>query len=146
MKYIILDLDGTLCDCGHRQHLAAAKAWDEFHALCSFDEPFHDVLHIVNAFAANEDYSIVAVTGRSEKFRQKTYDWFAKFGLLHKIDHLLMRPDDDFSKDGEMKLGLISKAFINIDDIAFALDDRDQVVAAFREVGIAAYQVRSGSY
>lgn len=146
-EYIVIDLDGTLCDCAHRVHLAAAKQWDEFHSLCHKDQPFQDLVHIINLAARlDSGYILVAVTGRSEKFRKMTYDWLAKYGLLHKIDKLLMRPDDNFEKDGQMKLGLLKIEGINPEDIAFALDDRETVVAAFREAGIACYQVRVGSY
>lgn len=146
MEYIIVDLDGTLCDCAHRQHLAKASEWEKFHELSIYDKVFPDLLTIINAFCAQNIYKIVAVTGRTENYRQKNYDWFVANNLLHKIDMLLMRPENNYKKDGEMKLGLIKEAGIEISDIAFALDDSETVVSAFREAGITAYQVRSGSY
>lgn len=36
-KYIICDLDGTLCDHRHRIYLAWSKQWDSYNAGCVAD-------------------------------------------------------------------------------------------------------------
>src|ERR1044071_9234046 len=54
-KFIVVDLDGTVCDCAHRVHLAQAKQWDEFHAGIPHDKPHPDAVEFLSAMAAHYD-------------------------------------------------------------------------------------------
>ena len=65
-QWIVVDLDGTLCDCSHRLEYAQSKQWDEFHKRCSEDaviKPIADLIVSLN----HVDYRTIAVTGRNEK-------------------------------------------------------------------------------
>lgn len=57
-----------------------------------------------------------------------------------------MRPDKNFSPSPELKISLARDLFQGkvADNVAFILDDRDDVVAAFRAEGITALQVFTG--
>ena len=144
---IIVDLDGTLYNSVGRSHLARAGLWDEFHQQSSLDQPNHDVLDLIKALDGKQRI-LLGITGRNERYRNITNAWLKRWEV--PLDHLLMRPDNNFSADGEMKLSLLhrwlgenSKTML---DIWFALDDRDKVVDAWRNASIPCYQVRSGEY
>ena len=55
-KAIILDLDGTLCECTHRQHFMQErpKRRDEFHSACIFDTVNPSVAAIIDMAKASQ--------------------------------------------------------------------------------------------
>ena len=156
-KYVLVDLDGTVCNVAHRLHLAQAKQWDDFHALLSRDEPVAEIVELLRMieFVASVGWpvEILAVTGRSEKYRPSTFDWFIKHRI--PIDEVLMRPDDDFTSDGELKIKLVEQFMAErygpgkdavLNRVLFAIEDRDRVVEAYRAYGIKCWQVAQGEY
>tara|TARA_R110000824_G_scaffold15883_3_gene66572 strand:+ start:12958 stop:13398 length:441 start_codon:yes stop_codon:yes gene_type:complete len=146
MTAVIVDLDGTLCDCVHRQHHAQQSQWDEFHAKLMDDDPYWDVQWFLRKLP--ETLRVLAVTGRNEGFRQMTYDWLDKHSIV--IDDVLMRPTGDFRPDDVLKPQLLQEHFgskdLVIDNVIFVLDDRDKVVEAWRNYGLTCWQVRPGGY
>jgi hypothetical protein len=144
-QYIVVDLDGTLCDIGHRVDYAKAGQWDDFHSRCPKDMPHMDVLNLLNAAVT---YNILACTGRNERYRNLTIDWIMHHGA--PVEEILMRPDDDYRQDAVLKIGLLEDHFGSRDEViksvAFCLDDRDKVVEAYRNYGLPAWQVRLGEY
>jgi len=142
----LLDLDGTLCDVSHRVHLAMAKMWDEFHSLCQSDRPNPDVLRVV--LLLQRSIMPVIVTGRNARWRAKTEAWLSDCGV--SCEALLMRPDDDFRPDAELKLSLLDRHYGGRDSwlrrVVFALEDRERVVEAYRNLGIPTWQVRPETY
>jgi hypothetical protein len=147
-EYIVVDLDGTLADISHRVHLAQAKAWDDFHALAQDDKIIASTAQIVSALA--HFFTIIVVTGRNERLRPGTEGWLQKQDATPFISAVLMRPDDDYRPDGEMKLSLLEAHFGSkqavLDNVELAIDDRDRVVEAFRNYGLICWQVREGDY
>lgn len=144
---IVVDLDGTLCNSGHRDHLAVAGQWDEFHSKLMDDEPWPDVKAFLDLFwtvtSETEKYAIVGLTGRNEQWRGKTLEWLSKHELF--MDELLMRPDKDFTSDAELKPRMLLERFLK-ESILFILEDRDKVVDAWRNAGFNCWQVRPGGY
>lgn len=151
-NYLIVDLDGTLCDNSHRQHLALAKQWDEFHSLLHEDKLCNEVVAVIRGLSAVvPDLHVVAVTGRNERYRGKTLEWKRQQGVHHLFDDLLMRPDDDYTKDEVLKIKMIEDYFGGskervLSKVLLALDDRNSVVNAFRDYGIIVFQVREGDF
>jgi hypothetical protein len=147
MRHVIFDIDGTLSDCSHRIHLAKAKEWDKFSELCIEDPVISPVADLL--VSLQENSIIVLLTGRNEKFRFQTEEWLAKAGLAPFIDSILMRPDNDWRQDHEMKLALIEEYFFGkenaLKDIWFVVEDRDSVVEAFRNYGLTVFQPATGS-
>ena len=144
---VICDLDGTLYNSAGRERLAEAKLWSAFHSASAADPPNMDVLNALHALAANEA-EIIAITGRDEQFRGITIDWFTR--NLVPIETVLMRPDLDWRPDKVVKIELLESWLLkngrDKDEIAFALEDRDRMVAAWREYGIPCWQVRAGAF
>lgn len=153
MKAIIVDLDGTLYNSTARNHLAQAGQWDDFHRASSTDKPNHDILQLVNLLSLHEKTIILAVTGRDDRYRNITIDWMRRNEAC--IDFVLMRPEGDRRSDTVVKIELVQNWLdefggyvfhLQKSDIAFALEDRDKMVDAWRSWGIPCWQVREGSY
>lgn len=145
MRPIILcDLDGTLADCGHRQHLVlqAPKDWPKFFDLGEFDAPHMHVIHAVKALSKN--YDIYITTGRPATYLSQTINWLEKYGI--PFDRLIMRRADDKTDDDKLKPSWLTDGQIDRERVAFALDDRDRVVAAWRAAGIPCFQVAPGNF
>lgn len=151
---VVVDLDGTLCDSAHREHLARAKEWDQFHSLLGEDKVHQDVFEVLmrmNWAPTGETPMIVlALTGRNEKYRKPTIAWLQDKGVSHILDDLLMRPDNDWRPDHELKPALLDDWLTANDlthaDVLFILEDRDKVVEAWRNLGHNVWQVRPGGY
>lgn len=148
MKYLLLDLDGTLCDHSWRIHYAKKRNWDKYNSLCKDDKPNDPVYRLILDIQNN--YSIIILTGREEKYRSQTVDWLNHHGV--KFCHLFMRPNGEYKKpDYQLKIEWIKKIFGGEikEHIAFALEDRNQVVNAYRKIGIPVFQVNedeTGAY
>ena len=142
---VIVDLDNTLCDDGHRKSLMEAGEWDNYHSRCYLDEVFSDVQRIIEVFG-RDGYGILIVTERTERWRQMTENWLFVKGLSHYIDEVYMRPDGDFTPVPELKLRMITSpefAGLKLENVALAVEDNEKVIVAFRNAGIVTYQVRA---
>ena len=144
---IILDIDGTVSNCDHRQEHAQAGNWEGFHALCHLDAPYLDVVAIIQALS-QFGYAVFGLTGRNEKNRRTTLDWLIANNII--IDELLMRPDNDFTKDIDLKIRLLEERFGSkeqvLAQVQCVFDDRDRVVAGLRDYGLTVFQPREGAY
>ena len=133
---IIIDMDGTLCDTRHRDHLIK-ESWDAFHAELHNDKVYDDVVVFINAMSSGVN-EIILLTGRMEKFRGATENWLIKSALYHQLDELVMRGDNDYRKSFEMKCEYIAPIK---DEILMMLDDNDNVVEHARNLGVRVWQV-----
>jgi len=146
---VVVDLDGTLCDSAHREHLARAKQWDEFHCLLGEDKPNKAVAKLLlTLMNMPEGPVVVGLTGRNERYRLMTLRWLDKHGLA--LDDLLMRPDDNYQSDHELKPQMLDDWLtaqeLTRSDVWFILEDREKVVEAWRNLGHECWQVRAGGY
>ena len=141
---IIVDIDGTISNVGDRLKYLECKDWDSFFEACDQDEPILEIIEIIKYMRAK--YQIYFCTARPEYTRKKTFDWINKhvgFAATHRI---LMRADDDFRHDAEVKPELVRDAGIDFDDILFVLEDRVSMVAKWRELGVNCLQVADGNF
>lgn len=146
-KTYVFDLDGTLSDHSHRVGLAQAGEWDEFHAAGHLDPPHAEMVALLQILG--EKHTIVIITGRNEKFRIPTLRWLADHDA--GPDYLFMRPDDDYTKSGPLKLRQLDEMFGGsreeaLRQVAMVFEDRDSLVEEFRNAGFVCAQVRNGSY
>jgi hypothetical protein len=156
---IVCDLDGTLCDCRHRQHLAGD--WDAFHAGISDDGLFirvHDVLLALIESRLNEHGSepatLIFLTGRPEDYRSETTEWINDVAFLFEEDdyaELIMRPKDDYTRDVDLKPQLLDQ-WLSDNDNKWAqtdiliLEDRESVVTMWRDKGYTCFQTAQGAF
>lgn len=143
---VIVDLDGTICDHSNRVAFAARGDWDEYHNRLIFDAPHRDVIDLLNDLS--ERNFIIGCTGRSERYRALSYEWLTEHRV--PIDVLLMRKDNDYRPDNELKVQLAIEFFEDkahmLKMVRFVLDDRAKVVQAWRDAGLTCFQVRPGDF
>jgi hypothetical protein len=141
LQFVLVDIDHTVSDAAWRDHMVGVSSWDEYHRASEDDKPFHDIVGLVQNLHHN--YSVIGFTARPEKFRSLTMRWCI---INHvPLDELLMRDYDNYEKAPETKMNLIKKRFgPDIDQIAFALEDRDDCCTMLRGLGITVLQVFGG--
>lgn len=148
MRNIILfDVDHTISDAFWRDDMIKKSRdsgdWDEYHSRGKEDKPLEDIKWLIHLLYngiddTGSDIELWAITARPEKYRKQTMDWFVKHKI--KIGTLLMRPEDVFKRAPDIKIDLCKEHGI-LDNILCILDDREDVVEAFRALGITAFQV-----
>jgi hypothetical protein len=143
-KWIIVDLDNTICDIRHRLPFIKREQpqWDFFNAACVNDPPIYPIIALVNVLAGN-GCMIAIITGRGEQWSVPTLEWLERHHVTH--DLLLMRKRGDFRSDVIVKRELLNHNMAG-KDIWFALEDRDRVVEMWRDIGLTCLQVAKGEY
>jgi phosphoglycolate phosphatase-like HAD superfamily hydrolase len=133
---LITDIDGTLARSAWRDEYK--PDWDSYHAASKLDKPYETTLDLISSLH-NASWTIVAITTRPERWRRLTLDWLVAQHC--PIDELKMRPDDDFRSSPELKMVLAS-AYSFEKEFVLAMDDRDDVLAAYLTLGFTAFHVR----
>ena len=135
-KAIMVDLDGTLCLHNGR------SPYDE--SLVLTDRPNPSVVEAIRAMAS-AGHRILYLSGRSDACATESALWIERHvGLV--CDSLFMRQAGDKRRDSIVKLELFDRHVRDYYDIAFVLDDRQQVVDAWRVIGLTVFQVAPGDF
>jgi hypothetical protein len=139
LKILLLDIDHTVSDAAWRDKMIGVYTWDEYHMEGAKDQPILDTIQLVKDLHSCA-WTVIGLTARPEKWRKITMDWCVRHRV--PLDELLMRPHNDFLPSPACKVKLVQERFgDDYSSIAMVLDDRLDVVTAFREIGIAAFQV-----
>lgn len=150
---IIVDIDGTISNYGHRKHYLESMQqdrhddkrpeYDVFNRAAVHDEPIREIISIVH-WAQHVDTKIILMTGRSDKYRDITTEWLT----LHQVryDHLFMRKQGDYSSDAAAKRELYMSHIAGKYNVLFVLEDRDKVVDMWRALGLRCLQVAKEEY
>lgn len=131
---ILVDVDGTLAIKGDRSPF-------DWHKV-GVDTVNQMVANAVEFFGKNY-YSILIVSGRDGVCRPETVKWLKDNNIRYEA--LYMRPEGDTRKDWIVKLELleeIKKVYFP----ALCIDDRQQVVDAYRHAGLPVWQVARGDF
>lgn len=146
MKTVIFDIDGTLADIRHRRgYLDGDRPdWRRFNEAMGDDTPNVPVVSLYKTLWHSGDYKIEIVTGRNERFRAVTENWF----IWNEIPfaNITMRPDNDFRPDNELKQEILNGLIATGHSVAFAVDDRQQVVEMWRRNDITCFQCDVGDF
>lgn len=132
---VLCDIDGTLA------HHAGRGPYDL--ELCETDLLNEEVARILALCDRAGDY-IVLLSGRQSEYRAHTERWLAKHGVVY--DELWMRPAGDRRGDDLVKAELFDAHVRHRYNVRFVLDDRDRVVALWRRLGLACWQVNYGNF
>jgi hypothetical protein len=139
-RFILTDIDHVISNAFPRDHMIGGD-WDDYHAASDNDVPIYDVSKMLAALRPN--YRIIGITARPGKWRQLTLKWLYRHRV--PMHELLMRADEDYRPSVEMKLALARERFGDNqgirDNVSFLLEDREDVAAAFRDLGITVLQV-----
>lgn len=145
----IFDLDGTLALTEHRQHIVDdvnnPDRWREFFAACVNDSPNEPVIRTLQTLA-DAGCEIRIWSGRSDEVAQQTVDWLDYWGCRARSE-LKMRAAGDYTPDDKLKLSWL-RALPEADRerLVAIFDDRDKVVAMWRDEGVACFQVARGEF
>jgi hypothetical protein len=138
---VVVDLDGTLADVGHRRRFIAGprKDWKRFHEACKDDPPVEWCVRLVKALRA-AGYAIELVSGRSQAVEKQTREWLERVfeGDVSRMNLVLLRPHGSMTKDTELKREWL-RAF-GKHRVLFAVDDRKRVVDMWRQEGVVCLQ------
>ena len=143
---VIVDLDGTISDETWRNNLAREKQWGDYHEGLGDDEPFVDVIRLIRQlFDSMDNISLIGVTGRPEKWRQRTGEWLINQDV--PLDLILMRPNNDLRPASEVKMDLMREQFGDdwADQVWFVMDDNQHVIKAFEQKGVTSFLVSARS-
>ena len=135
-KAIIVDIDGTLA-----HNLSGRDIYD--YLKVNKDTLDTVVAGIVNVYN-DLKYKIIICSGREDDSFDVTYDWLVDNNV--PFDYLLMRKKGDYRKDAIIKLEIFNTIIRDNFQVDFVLDDRDQVVEMWRDLGIKCLQVQKGNF
>lgn len=131
----VFDIDGTLAKMNGRH----PYEWDKV----GTDLPNKPVIDILRKIYSIDFGHIIIVSGRDAVCREATEAWLAANHIHYS--ELLMRPEGDKRPDTIVK-SEIADAILETYNILGVFDDRDQVVAMWRERGIPCFQVDYGAF
>lgn len=141
---IVFDLDGTLRDSAHRQHLVPkenldrTESWAEFNLACGGDAPIRDNIALMDTLSYH--FHIVVLTSCSAIAQALTLHWLRLSAECSEDIQLLMRPVDDHRTDVEFKEAKLRE--IGLDRILCCYDDNPRVVRHIRSLGVTCHAVR----
>jgi uncharacterized HAD superfamily protein len=138
-KVIIVDLDGTIT--AHDPEIRGPYD-TEFEKIIQ-DSPIKEVVEVVRALY-HQGYKILYVTGRSNETEEATREWLRLFAPPYIS--LYMRKRNDFREDSVVKKEIYETHIANHYDVLCVLDDRQQVVDMWRELGLICLQVAPGDF
>lgn len=140
MAYLV-DIDGTLADmsaCGR-----GPFDW----ARVGEDTPIDNVIRVVEALSA-QGYRIIFMSGRDAVCMNETRAWLAEtpLGALGFDAPLFMRAEKDGRRDSIVKHELFYKHVVDKYHVVGVIDDRQQVVDMWREIGLTTFQCAPGDF
>ncbi len=149
-KAVICDLDGTLALMNGRSPYDATN--------CDKDLPNWPVIECIKALYL-QGYEILFTSGREDKYREPTIRFIEQYCKVQQYIpgdaftlpstikyHLFMRSSGDQRKDSIIKTELYEQNMKGKFNVVFALDDRNQVVDNWREMGITCFQGAPGNF
>lgn len=131
---VIVDVDGTLAEMNGR----SPYAWDKVHT----DLPRPMVVDVVRRF--HPDHTIVVLSGRDGSCVDATEAWLIEHGV--PFDAIHTRIAGDTRPDWQIKRELFDEHVDPHYDPVLVIDDRQQVVDLWRELGIECWQVAPGRF
>jgi hypothetical protein len=154
MHYVplyIFDLDGTLADTAHRQHLLNDKddpnRWRKFYAACVDDLPHRHIIEVMEALKA-ANCEVWIWSGRSDEVEKETIDWICKHtSFTMDTLTLKMRKAGDFTPDDVLKKSWWMDVHPDHRSRVLAtFDDRDRMVKMWRDMHVPCLQVAYGDF
>lgn len=135
-KALIVDIDGTL------SHNEGIRTPFEYHKV--IDDNIDEIIRHIVVLYRSIGHQIIIISGREDHCYDMTRDWLNKHNVPY--DFMYMRKSGDFRKDSIIKKEIYEKYIKNSFNILFCLDDRNQVVDMWREIGVKCLQVQEGDF
>ncbi len=139
---IIVDLDGTLA-----HNVTGREFYGEGLKHVYDDEVNHFLNDLIEDLAETRSAQIIFMSGRNEFARAETVRWLWNKAWWEPDEYLLfMRGNDDMRKDFMVKAELFDKHVRGQYNVLLCLDDRDQIVRLWRDMGLVCWQVNDGAF
>jgi predicted kinase len=135
-KAVLVDIDGTVALMGDRSPYDETSVAD--------DLPNSPVIEVARALRG-DGCRIVFMSGRTEGCRAATERWLNQH-VGGQFDGPFMRAVGDSRKDSIVKAELFDRHVRDVYDVTCVLDDRQQVVDAWRAMGLTVLQVAEGAF
>lgn len=136
VKAVLVDIDGTVALMGDR------SPYDETYV--DRDQPNTPVIDVACAMRA-AGHRIVFLSGRTTGCREATTAWLSRH-VGGDFDGPFMRTVGDQRKDSIVKAELFDEHVRDTYAVRCVLDDRKQVVDAWRAMGLTVLQVAEGDF
>lgn len=131
-KAIIVDIDGTLAHRVNRGPFDWMKVGED------------TVDTTIAKIVSNYKDTVIIFTGRDEVCKDITVEWLKQHNISYT--KLVMRPLNNYEKDCIIKRRMFEEHIKNKYYVEFILDDRDQVVKMWRDMGLRCLQVAEGNF
>ncbi|MEU6261841.1 AAA family ATPase [Saccharopolyspora shandongensis] len=138
-KAVMVDIDGTVA---LMKKGAGARSPFDWHRVGE-DEPNRPVIEAVHA-AADAGFTVIFCSGRDNSCRAETRVWLDEHVMTG--GGLFMRPAGDYRRDSVVKVELFDRYIRDHYNVRYVLDDRKQVVEAWRGLGLTVMQVAEGDF
>jgi len=132
---VLVDVDGTVALMNGRSPYDETRVHEDW--------PNPPVVAAVRAMAAG--HLVVFCSGRTEASRDATERWLAEHVAV-PVEALHMRPVGDTRKDAVVKAELFDQHIRHNYRVVAVFDDRAQVVAMWRSLGLTVFQVAEGAF
>jgi len=137
-KIVICDIDGTIANNDHRQHLLKKfKDWDNFFSQLHLDKPILVVIEKINDLK-REGKEIVFLTGRPEKYRKLTNAWLEKY--FDPNYTLIMRKDGDVRNKSITKEEML-KLNVDLKEIYKVYENDPELIDLWRKLELSVVDV-----
>lgn len=131
-KAIIVDIDGTLALMKGRSPFDWSKVKED---SCN---------EVVKVLANSYKENVIIFSGRDSACKKETIEWLEQNGI--RYNGLFMRSEGDNRKDSIVKREMFEENIRNKYFIEYVLDDRNQVVEMWRNMGLVCLQVAEGNF
>jgi hydroxymethylpyrimidine pyrophosphatase-like HAD family hydrolase len=137
-KIVLCDIDGTVANNDHRQHLLKEfKDWDKFFLELKNDHPIFSIIDIVQRYY-DDNKNICFITGRPERYRAETKEWLEQFFKFQF--QLIMRKDGDARNKVEIKKELFHTNF-NSQEILISIENDKLLCELWSSLGLEVIDV-----
>lgn len=133
---VIVDIDGTLAKMNGRSPYDWSRVFE--------DDVNESVADHVWMLKRKTSMKVILLSGRDSAARGETERWLTHYNIPY--DELHMRAEGDKRRDDLVKYELFNQNIRNNYRIDYVLDDRDQVVKMWRELGLSCWQVEYGNF
>jgi predicted kinase len=137
LKAVICDIDGTLTTKTEN-----GRGWFDWDRVDE-DKPDENIVDILVTYSLL-GIKVIIVSGRDGVCYDLTKKWLLDNNV--PCDYLFMREAGDMRKDAIVKREIFDNNIRNHFDIEFVLDDRNQVVEMWRDLGLTCLQVQEGDF
>lgn len=133
---VMVDIDGTVAT------MCSRSPYDE--TRVHEDLPNAPVIAVVRAMHA-AGHRVIFCSGRTDACRLATEKWLREHVAV-PYEALHMRASGDMRKDSVVKLEIFDQHIRHAYDVRAVFDDRAQVVAAWRSIGLPVFAVAEGNF